>query len=180
MDNICHTLVGAALGEAGLKRSSRLAIPALLLGANLPDVDVLAYLNSPLAALAFRRGWTHGPLGLLVLSALLAALLAGLDRLRRKDDDSPPAAFGPLFLVILAAALTHPVLDFLNNYGVRWLMPVDRSWYYGDALFIVDPWVWAALLVGIFWSRRWERSAAGSGDRDADWSRGAHAWCCTG
>ena len=41
--------------------------------------------------------------------------------------------------------LTHPALDWLNNYGMRWLMPFDGRWFYGDALFIIDPWVWLVL-----------------------------------
>jgi inner membrane protein len=157
MDNICHTLVGAALGEAGLRRRSPLAVPALLLGANLPDVDVFAYFDSPIAALGFRRGWTHGPVGLVVLSLVLAGLLTAMDRLRAKGTGGERVRVGPLLLVIFAAAVTHPVLDFLNNYGVRWLMPFDRSWHYGDTLFIVDPWVWGVLALGVIWSRRQER-----------------------
>ena len=53
------------------------------------------------------------------------------------------------------AVLTHPILDWLNNYGMRWLMPFDGRWFYGDALFIVDPWVWLALGGVLFlgWSR---------------------------
>jgi inner membrane protein len=43
------------------------------------------------------------------------------------------------------SVLTHPTLDFLNNYGIRWLMPFDGSWFYGDALFIIDPWIWMLL-----------------------------------
>ncbi|MBI4502323.1 MAG: metal-dependent hydrolase [Gemmatimonadetes bacterium] len=158
MDNICHTLVGAALGEAGLKRRSRLAGPALLLGANLPDVDVLSYFRGPVFALSFRRGWTHGPFGLLVLSLVLTALLIGVDRVaarfarRPLPESSAPVPVLPLFAVTLVAALTHPILDFLNTYGVRWLLPLDRSWYYGDTLFIVDPWVWAILILGLAWS----------------------------
>ena len=165
MDNICHTLVGAALGEAGLKRHSRLAMPALLLGANIPDLDVLAYLKGPVSALGFRRGWTHGPLGLLVLPFILAAVLVAAERtarwVRRRRGREPsdgPSAVWPVFAVSLAAVLTHPVLDFLNSYGVRWLLPFDRSWYYGDTLFIVDPWVWGMLALGVIWSRRTRRT----------------------
>jgi len=33
----------------------------------------------------------------------------------------------------------------MNTYGVRLLMPFDGRWFYGDALFIVDPWIWLAL-----------------------------------
>ena len=41
--------------------------------------------------------------------------------------------------------LTHPVLDWLNNYGIRLLMPFSPRWFYGDAVFIIDPWLWLAL-----------------------------------
>ena len=40
MDNLCHTLVGAALAETGLKRRTRLGAATLMIGANFPDVDV--------------------------------------------------------------------------------------------------------------------------------------------
>ena len=62
MDNITHTLVGAALGEAGLKRQSGLAMAALLIGANLPDVDAIYEVLAK--AWTFRRGLTHGVLAL--------------------------------------------------------------------------------------------------------------------
>lgn len=75
MDNLCHTLVGAAMGEGGLKRRTALAMPALLIGANLPDVDVLAYLWGPDTALGFRRGWTHGVPALVVWPFILTGLL---------------------------------------------------------------------------------------------------------
>lgn len=39
LDNLTHSLVGALLGQTGLKRRTRLAMPALVIGANLPDVD---------------------------------------------------------------------------------------------------------------------------------------------
>ncbi|WP_427967459.1 metal-dependent hydrolase [Altererythrobacter sp.] len=39
MDNITHSLVGALIGQAGLKKKTGLAMPALVIGANLPDVD---------------------------------------------------------------------------------------------------------------------------------------------
>ena len=39
MDNLTHSLVGALIGQAGLKKKTGLAMPALIIGANLPDVD---------------------------------------------------------------------------------------------------------------------------------------------
>jgi inner membrane protein len=70
MDNVCHTLVGAALTECGLRKKTRYAT-ALVLGANLPDIDVLALFGHN--GLGFRRGITHGILALIVWPFILTA-----------------------------------------------------------------------------------------------------------
>jgi inner membrane protein len=56
-----------------------------------------------------------------------------------------PARAGPLLAVSAIGVVTHPALDWLNNYGLRWLMPFDGRWFYGDAVFIIDPWLWLLL-----------------------------------
>jgi inner membrane protein len=160
MDNLTHTLVGAALGQAGLKRRTALAMPALLIGANLPDVDAFIYFwGSGVEALAFRRGWTHGILAMSVLPLVLWLTLLGIARLRRQPPgaDEPPLLPRQLLLVCAAGVWSHPLLDWLNTYGVRLLMPFSGEWFYGDTLFIVDPWVWLALGVGMWASRRGEK-----------------------
>ncbi|HWM92069.1 MAG TPA: metal-dependent hydrolase [Thermoanaerobaculia bacterium] len=163
MDNLCHTLVGAALGEAGMKRRAGrasgkpipLAMPALLIGANLPDVDILAYAWGQTTALGFRRGWTHGVPALVLWPFILTGLLLAWDRWvrRRSRPEAEPARPRELLLLSTVAILTHPLLDWLNTYGLRWLMPFDGTWFYGDALFIVDPWIWLALSAGVVLSR---------------------------
>jgi inner membrane protein len=42
----------------------------------------------------------------------------------------------------------------MNEYGMRWLMPFSGRWFYGDTLFIVDPWLWLALGLGVALARR--------------------------
>ncbi|HEY9182281.1 MAG TPA: metal-dependent hydrolase, partial [Gammaproteobacteria bacterium] len=147
MDPVAHTFAGAALAAAGLKRATPLAGAALVLGANAPDVDVFAYFAGSYDAIAFRRGLTHGVLALAIWPFVLAGLLLGWDRWvrRRRDPTAAPARAGPLLALSALAVATHPALDWLNNYGMRWLMPFDGRWSYGDALFIVDPWVWLIL-----------------------------------
>jgi inner membrane protein len=145
MDPIAHTFTGAALAAAGLRRATPLATAALVIGANAPDVDVLTGFAGSYASLAMRRGWTHGVLAIVVLPFVVAALLLLWDRLRGRRVYRTPARAGPLLGLAALAVLTHPTLDWLNNYGMRWLMPLDGRWFYGDALFIVDPWVWLAL-----------------------------------
>ena len=156
MDNLCHTLAGWALSEAGLRKRTPLATAALLVGANLPDVDGLAYLKGSLAALSFRRGLTHGILAMAIWPFLLAGALLAWDRLvrRRKAPESTSARFGPLLLVSAVAVLSHPLLDLLNTYGVRLLSPISDRWFYGDALFVVDPWMWLLFGGGAWLSSR--------------------------
>jgi inner membrane protein len=65
--------------------------------------------------------------------------------------------------------VSHPLLDLLNTYGVRWLMPFSSRWYYGDTLFIIDIWVWLLLGLGVFISVRRERAGR------PDWRHPARA-----
>ena len=154
MDNLCHTLAGAALAETGLKRSSRFATAALLVASNLPDVDALAFFGD-LPSVAFRRGWTHGILAQALLPVLLTGALMALDRWR------PPRSAGarrvrplPLLALCYIGVLLHVGMDWLNNYGIRLLMPFSGRWFYGDSVFIIDPWLWIALALGVIIARR--------------------------
>ena len=146
MDPLAHTLAGAALAETRLSDSTPLAAPALILGSNLPDIDAVTMLVDRDLALAVRRGWTHGVLAVAVLPVVLTLALLLLDRaLARWRGQEPRARVGPLLGLSTLAVASHPALDWLNTYGVRFLMPFDNTWFYGDALFIVDPWVWLML-----------------------------------
>ena len=151
VDPLTHSLVGAAMARTSLGRTTGLAGAALIVGANLPDIDVVSLFLGSDTGYAFRRGWTHGPLAILVLPPLWTALLLLYDRRRRRRGDSGrEAAAGRLLALTYLGCLTHPLLDWLNTYGVRLLMPFDGSWYYGDTLFIVDPWLWLILGAAAF------------------------------
>lgn len=152
MDNICHTLVGAALAESGLKRRTALGSATLMIAANIPDVDVIAV---PLGhSLGFRRGITHGIPALVILPVALTLVILAWHRWRGRGGEPPKP--GSVLLLSAAGVATHPFLDWMNTYGMRWLMPLDPSWSYGDTLFIADPWIWLALGLGVWLSRRRE------------------------
>ncbi|HXE58702.1 MAG TPA: metal-dependent hydrolase [Gemmatimonadales bacterium] len=161
MDPVCHTLFGAALARAGLRRGTPLATATLLIGANLPDVDAVVYLASrPALDLGFRRGWTHGIGALAVWPFVLTGVMLLWDRwVRRRVGTIPPPKLRPRRILALAfvSVWSHPILDTLNTYGVRWLMPFSGRWFYGDTLFIVDPWVWLALAAGTYLAARQDR-----------------------
>jgi inner membrane protein len=162
MDNLTHSLVGAALAEAGPRDRFALATPTLILAANVPDVDVVSYfIAGEFAALAWRRGITHGVPALLVWPFVVTALILAWDRLirRRWRPGAEPARFGPLLALAALGALTHPALDWLNTYGMRWWLPFDGSWTYGDAVFIIDAWLWLGLGGVVFLARSRSRLA---------------------
>lgn len=163
MDPLAHTLAGATLAETRLRDWTPLAAPALILGANAPDIDAVTMFVSRDLALGFRRGWTHGVLAMAVLPFVLTGLLLLLDRvLAARRGRKPRARAGPLLALSALAVISHPVLDWLNTYGVRFLMPFDGTWFYGDALFVVDPWVWLLLGASVVLARSTTRvSAAG-------------------
>ena len=171
MDNLTHSLVGALLGQAGLKRKTGLAMPALIIGANLPDVDAacLFWLEG-VEHVGFRRGITHGPPAMVLLPLLLAGALWAFDRWQAQRGKRPagrlPVRFGWLYALSFLACLTHPALDWLNVYGVRLLEPFSSRWFYGDTLFIIDVWLWALMGFATWWSLRREK-------RGGEWMRPA-------
>ena len=148
------------MGEAGLKRATAYGNATLMIAANLPDVDALAFfLDTP--SVALRRGWTHGVVAQALLPLALTAGVVAWGRWRGARGGQPVRPLAVLALSYLGL-FSHVFLDYLNVYGVRLLMPLDRQWFYGDALFIIDPWLWLALGAGVFFSRR-GRSVAPAG-----------------
>jgi inner membrane protein len=162
MDNLTHSLVGAALGQMGLKRKTGLAMPTLIIAANLPDVDALATVLGT-QSLALRRGITHGPIALVLLPLLLVGVMLVYDRWRascRHPETRVPVHAGWLLVLAYVATLSHPFFDWLNSYGIRVLEPFSSEWFAANTLFIIDLWLWAALILGVWISMRRERRGA--------------------
>ena len=157
MDNITHSLVGWGLGQAGLKTQTRKGLAVLILGANMPDVDVF-FGWVGWEPLAMHRGFTHGLVGgVLAMPPLLAGLLWLLDRWQigrgATFKSGLPMRFGWLVALAYLATLTHPLMDLLTTYSVQLLAPFSTLWFHADALFIIDVWNWLLLGGSIAWSR---------------------------
>jgi inner membrane protein len=155
-------MAGWVLGQAGLKTKSRKGLAALILGANMPDIDVF-FGNAPWDPLAIHRGFTHGIVGgVMVMPPVLAGLLWLLDRWqssRGKEFRSGlPMRFGWLVLLSYLGAITHPFLDLLTTYSVQLFSPFSNRWYHADGLFIIDVWLWLGLAIAIGVSKRREQS----------------------
>ncbi|RZK03904.1 MAG: metal-dependent hydrolase [Novosphingobium sp.] len=170
MDNVTHSLVGALLGQMGLKRKTGLAMPTLIIAANIPDIDAGCTVLGTVS-LAMRRGITHGPIAMLLLPLALTAVMVWYDRRQTRRGTRPadrlPLRPGWLLALAYIGCLSHPLFDWMNSYGVRLLEPFSHRWFYGDALFIVDPWLLAMLIVGVWFSRKRDKAARG------DWRRPA-------
>ena len=147
LDNLTHSLVGAAIGKGGAERATPLATATLVLAANAPDIDVVSYIRGEYFALSVRRGITHGWPALLALPLVVTGVMLLYDRFvrRRRKPSAEPARLRPLLALSVIGVLTHPTLDWMNTYGMRWGMPYSRVWTYGDSLFIMDPWIWLVL-----------------------------------
>ncbi len=155
MDNVTHTLAGLLLAEtviqvrrrlSGGEPSSRfrqIAVVSSAVAANLPDLDVLYTLGDPhrLTYLLHHRGHTHTVLITLLGGLVVWAIATMVWRWRA---GTLPAASDTRWLggVLLLSALSHLVLDWTNSYGVHPFWPFDNHWRYGDAVFIVEPWLW--------------------------------------
>lgn len=139
----------------GLKRLTPRAMPALILSANLPDIDSWIARPLGLSPRTFHRGFTHGIGGVIVMPLVAAAIIMIWDRLRPQSNAR--VRFGGLLLACFVGVLSHPLLDLMNTYGVRLLEPFSHRWFYGDTLFIIDPWIWITLILGLEFSWRSER-----------------------
>ena len=155
-------MAGWVLGQAGLKTTTRKGLAALILGANMPDIDVF-FGNAPWDPLAIHRGFTHGLVGgVLLMPPVLAALLWLLDRWQlgrgKPFRSGLPMRVGWLVALSYLGAVTHPLLDVLTTYSVQLLSPFSSLWFHADGLFIIDIWLWLLFAVAIGVSKRREQN----------------------
>jgi inner membrane protein len=151
LEPITHFLTGACLGRAGLNRKTALATLTLTLAAEAPDLDVLSRFGGPAFSFAHHRGFTHSFLGLPLDAAVVVGFVYLVWRLRGrklKDPNLPPR-WGLLFLYACLAGVSHILLDFTNNYGVRPFWPFSEKWYSWDIVFIFEPILFVFLLLGL-------------------------------
>src|SRR4029453_5549359 len=109
MDNVTHTLFAATLARTPLGRAGRGTTAALIIASNLPDIDIITTAGGAASYLQWHRGPTHGPIGIVGLGILPAALVSLASRyvppLKRDKTGaagatgSPVASFAMLAVV---------------------------------------------------------------------------------
>ena len=147
MDNLTHSLVGLTVAKAGLERLSPGATTLCVLAANAPDGDIIVLaFGDRWDFLQHHRGITHAIVGVIGLAILLPLIFYGVDRLSsRFRNEAPQTKLKGLMIASFIASATHPLLDWTNNYGIRFFLPWNQNWSYGDLVFIVDPYLWLIL-----------------------------------
>lgn len=157
MDNLTHTLAALVLADAALTATSKRSgtpprqafrdatFAASVLANNFPDLDFLyaGITEGKLGYLLHHRGHTH-TLALAVPQSLVCYGLVALALWLSKKQLAKSEHL-TLLLVTLLGPLLHVAMDFTNNYGVHPFWPLDDRWYYGDLVFIIEPW----LMIGL-------------------------------
>ena len=112
-----------------------------VIAANAPDIDLLynGVIEQPLGYLLHHRGHSHRSWPRRARDADLVrlTLAAGAPGLRGME--------GRCLSLISAALLGHLLMDTANSYGTHLWYPFSSGWVYGDAVFVLEPWLWALL-----------------------------------
>ncbi|WP_353073147.1 metal-dependent hydrolase [Tunturiibacter gelidoferens] len=170
MEPITHLMTGAVLARSGFNRKAAYATATMTLAAEAPDLDTLWSIRGPIAAFQHHRGWTHTLLGLPFEAALIVGAIWLFHRWRSRRNEAPkqtdpalpydptttplprhhaPVRWGLLYGFSLIALLSHLLLDWTNNYGLRPFFPFNPHWYAGSIVFIFEPVIFLLLLLAL-------------------------------
>src|SRR4051812_7172518 len=147
-------LTGACLARAGFNRKSALATTVMVLAAEAPDLDIVTYFRGSVEGFAHHRGITHTLIGAPFVAAAVIGFVWLIHRWRLRRGWQPKATAPPLRWPLLyafacVAALSHILLDFTNQYGVRPFEPFSYKWYSWDIIAIVEPLLLLVLAAGL-------------------------------
>jgi len=155
LDNVTHTLFAATLARTPLGSAGRGTTAALVIASNIPDIDIVSAAGGTAGYLRWHRGPTHGPLGVVGLGLLTAAIVWSWMRWSgRADAGRANASFGMLAAVSMIGVLLHILMDLPTSYGTRLLSPFDWHWYALDWLPIIDIYLLVALAAGLIFGGR--------------------------
>jgi len=157
LDNVTHTLFGVTLARTTLGRAGRGATAALVIASNAPDIDVLSLARGTSSYMHWHRGPTHGPLGVVGLGLVSAAIAWAWTAWvppRASTDRAERASFPALAAIAMLGVALHILMDLPTSYGTRLLSPFDWHWYAFDWMPIIDIYLLIALGAGLLFGQR--------------------------
>ncbi len=151
MEPVTHFLTGACLGRTGFNRRTAYATLTMTLAAEAPDIDVISTFWGPVTGFCHHRGITHTLIGAPFMALAVTGVIWVSAALRKKLRKPPaqPVRWAWIWLLALIADLSHLLLDYTNNYGLRPFFPFNPHWYSWDIVFIFEPVLFAFLLLGL-------------------------------
>jgi inner membrane protein len=149
MEPITHFLAGACIGRAGFNRKTAYATLVATLAAEAADLDVLWGFRGPVEELKHHRGITHTLIFAPVVAAAVVGAVALFNVVRKRKPAAQQVQWLWLYGAALVAALSHILLDWTNNYGVRPFFPFNPRWYSLSIVFIAEPVLWALFAVAL-------------------------------
>jgi inner membrane protein len=153
MEPVTHFLTGACIGRAGFNRRTAYATLAATLAAEAPDMDVLWSFAGPVVGFQHHRGITHTLIAVPFVALVITGFVWILDWLifsrQKSRGEKQPIRWLWVYAAALVADLSHLLLDWTNNYGIRPFFPFNAHWYSGDLVFIAEPILWGLLLAAL-------------------------------
>ena len=149
MDPVTHALLSASLDRAGLRRVSRSALLILIISGTAADLDLLSYFGGASVYFHYHFAVLHSILGSVILAVVVALIFYLFSRRAPSQMSRPPLRFAPVLLLCIIAAAVHVLFDCLGADGVQLFWPFRTRWFALDVLPQVDPWILAALVIGI-------------------------------
>ena len=154
LDNLTHSLFAVTLARTPLGRAGRGTTTALVLASNAPDIDIVGLLGGPATYLQWHRGPMHGPIGVVGLGVLSAAVVAAARRLKpASTSQNREAPFSMLVAVSILGTLLHVLMDLATSYGTRVLSPFSWRWFAVDWMPIIDVYLLVVLAAGLLFGR---------------------------
>ena len=145
MDIVTHGLVGALVARAVATRAPWPMIAAGIGGAFVPDLDVVAGLWDPLAAITVHRTATHSLVGGVPLALGVAGALRA---------SGARAGWWRLAAVAYLGVLSHIGLDLLTPFGTAVFWPLAPRRFTLGALYVIDAIVIGVVVAGLVVSFR--------------------------
>ncbi|MBI3015451.1 MAG: metal-dependent hydrolase [Candidatus Tectomicrobia bacterium] len=156
MDNLSHTLVGAAIANSGPRQKfGKAATWTLLVTANLPDIDAVLRFWGRDFYILYHRSFTHSVVGLFTIPLLVAGVIRIL---------WPGKRFWTFYWISFLGILSHQIFDLITSWETLIFHPLNQHRFSLGWVFILDFFFWGILglplLIRIFWKidlRKWSR-----------------------